>query len=234
MDLRKEVYIPAIDAALTATSAIGTLYDPTSDVRLIAEKFANAIASLGKVSSIAKPETVAKIGEFEIALRDVYTLLLLSRGPLMEAHNRWRAETDVHTRVLGDHGRWVAAHAESLLTPINEERNNIFNRQIEFLSSQMDHWRVKSEASKREETTRQIEFLLATLPHSQQSAQASIEVAIAIRSEFSLTDDDLSAVRAAFENNRVRNYESVRQLVDNLAAQHVANNSQPPVAQPTQ
>ncbi|MEK6314197.1 MAG: hypothetical protein V4807_07235 [Burkholderia gladioli] len=228
MDLRKEVYIPAIEAALMASGAIGTLSDPASDTALIAERFSNAVASLGKVSSIAKPETVAKIGEFETALRDIYTRLLISRGPMMEAHNRWRAEADVYTRVVDDHRRWVTAHTESFLTPINEERNNIFTRQIEFLSSQMDHWRVKSETSKREEISRQIEFLLSTLPHAQQSAQASIEAAIAIRSEFSLTDDDLPAVRAAFENNRVRNHESIRRLVENLAAQHAANNNQPP------
>ncbi|MGS1072334.1 hypothetical protein [Burkholderia glumae] len=217
MSLRKEVYIPAIESAIIACNAVGTLIDPASDVSKIAEKFNNAISNLGKVSAIAMPETVAKIGEFEISLRELHHFLLFARMPMMDAYNRWQAAENVRSQVTDDHRRWIDAHLQSLLNPAtSKEQMALFRQQIDFLSASMARWESEGESAKREMQKHQIGLIQEIIPRSWPSIQATNDAAISIRAEFSLAGDDLSAIKSSYERNSKKTVESVQQLVQNL------------------
>ncbi|WP_155636174.1 hypothetical protein [Burkholderia stagnalis] len=73
MELRRDIYMAAIEATVVAMSAIGSLCEPTTSRADVTEKYGDAAAKIGKASSIAQVETVRTLGKLTDSMRALYT-----------------------------------------------------------------------------------------------------------------------------------------------------------------
>ncbi|UJH77385.1 hypothetical protein L0U95_22150 (plasmid) [Burkholderia cenocepacia] len=125
MELRRDIYMPAIEATVIATSAIGGLSNPVTSQDDVTEKYADAAAKLGKASAIASPETVRTLGTLTERMRVLYTKLLICRQPIMNAHSRMSAAIALIDRNSQDRDRWIQSRLDVIYNEgVNQERDD--------------------------------------------------------------------------------------------------------------
>ncbi|PRE09676.1 hypothetical protein [Burkholderia multivorans] len=220
MDLRRDIYIPAIEATVVAFSAIGSMSDPTVKQSDVNEKFSDALAKIGKANAIATAETVHAIGDLTDGIRELFTRLIITRQPILALHGRMTAENGVVDRAVGDHGRWVQIQTELLFQgPLDPQKAAFLAGQINFTQGQIDQWSDKRSVSALELNLAQVEFL-KTLLQLQPSVSRKVNVAcVSIRRELALAGDDLESVGQVFTRNAEQGQEFLRRMIADFEAQ---------------
>jgi hypothetical protein len=202
MELRRDIYMPAIEATVIATSAIGSMSNPATSQDDVNEKYADAAAKIGKASSIAKPETVHALGTLTDRIRILYTKLLICRQPIMNAHSRMSAAVALIDRNSQDRDRWIQSRLDVLYNEgVNQERDDFLVRQIDFCNRMIDHWSIQRDEAGLELSRAQVNFLKEMLILYPDVAQAMSTACLGIREDFNFEGDDLEAVRQVLTDN---------------------------------
>lgn len=202
MELRRDIYMPAIEATVIATSAIGSMTNPATSHDDVNEKYADAAAKIGKASAIAKPETVRMLGTLTDRMRVLYTKLLIRRQPIMNAHSRMSAAIALIDRNSQDRDRWIQSRLDVLYNEgVNQERDDFLVRQTDFCNRMIDHWTIQRDEAGLELSRAQVDFLKEMLILYPDVAQAMGMACVAIREDFNFEGDNLEAVRQVFTDN---------------------------------
>lgn len=224
MELRRDIYMPAIEATVIATSAIGGLSNPVTSQDDVTEKYADAAAKLGKASAIAKPETVRTLGTLTERMRVLYTKLLICRQPIMNAHSRMSAAIALIDRNSQDRDRWIQSRLDVIYNEgVNQERDAFLVRQIDFCNRMIDHWTIQRDEVGLELSRAQVDFLKEMLILYPDLAQAMSTACVAIREDFNFEGDDSEAVRQVFTDNAIA---ATRFLDETTASLEVALQAQ--------
>lgn len=219
MELRRDIYMPAIEATVIAVSEIGSLSNPATSHDNANEKYADAAAKIGKASSIAKPETVRTLGTLNDSMRILYTKLLISRQPIMNAHHRMSAAIALIDRNNQDRERWTQSRLDVMFNEgVNQDRDAFLVRQIEFCNRMIDHWTIQRDEMWLELSRAQVAFLREMLVLYPDVAQAMGTACVAIREDFDFEGDDLEAVRQVFTDNAAKATQYLREMTASLEA----------------
>ncbi len=220
MELRRDIYMPAIEATVVAMTAIGSLSNPATSHDDVSEKFGDAAAKIGKASAIAKPETVRTLGKLISSIRTLYIKVLVVRQPILDAHSRMSAAIALIDRNSQDRDRWIQARLDVLYQEgLNQERDAFLVRQVEFSNRMIDHWTTQRDAVKLELCRAQIAFLKEMLVLNPVAAQAICAACVAIREDFKFEGDDLEAVRQALTDNATNATQFLREMTTSFEAE---------------
>ncbi|MCA8213745.1 hypothetical protein LGN20_07485 [Burkholderia cepacia] len=205
MELRRDIYMPAIEAAVNAASAIGSLSNPATSHDDVNEKYTDAAAKIGKASAIAKPATVRTLGTLTSNMRDLYTKLLIARQPIMNAQIRMSAAVALIERNSQDRDRWNQSRLDVMYNEgANRERDAFLVRQVEFCNRMIEHWTIQRDEAWLELSSTQLIFLRQMLALYPNTAQAMAAACVAFREDFDFEGDDIEAVRQAFADNATK------------------------------
>jgi hypothetical protein len=202
MKLKRDVYIPAIEAVYTAMSSLGALADPTNLRSAIERTFVEAVGSISKVNAVGSLETVAAVGALLQQLMSVNLELSVKRGAIEQVYGQLQANAQTVTRAVEEHGRWVQVQTSMLLEgpPIPEKWNFVVN-QIAFQQGQIDLWTSKQTASSRELRIAQLAFLRDMTKAQPKLTDASITASIALRDELGMLDGSQDLLRQTLAEN---------------------------------
>jgi hypothetical protein len=221
MKLRRDVFIPAIEAVYFATSALATLADPTIPRSMTQGKFVDAVGLISKVNAVASAETVAVAGALLNHLMTMNLELAFKRGPIELAYSQVQANAQIVTRSVEEHGRWVQVQTSMLFDgPPPVEKLNFVGGQIAFQQSQIDQWTERRESSSRNLQIAQLAFLKAMAEFQTDVSEASISTSIALRGELDILGDSPDALRETLTKQSViakqTLQEAIRRLEDQL------------------
>ncbi|CAB3740208.1 hypothetical protein LMG27174_06623 [Paraburkholderia rhynchosiae] len=202
MKLRRDVYIPAVEAVYAAMSSLGALADPGNSRSGIQEKFVEAVGAISKVNAVAGLETVAAVGTLLQRLLAVNLELSVKRNAIEVTYGQFRANADTVTRAVAEHGRWVQVQTSMLFEgpPVPEKWNFVAN-QIAFHQGQIDLWTVKQAACSRELQVAQLAFLRAIAESQPKLTEASVSASIALRDELGMLDGSPDLLRRTLAEN---------------------------------
>lgn len=214
MELRRDIYMPAIEATVIAASAIGSQTDPLTLHADVEKKFADAAAKIGKASAIAKPETVRTLGTLTNSMRVFYTKLVICRQPIMSAHSRLSAAVALIDRNSQDRDRWIQSRLDVLYNEgVNQQRDDFLVRQVEFCERMINHWTIQRDQSHLELSRAQVAFLKEMLDLYPNMAEAMGTTCVAVREDFAFEGDDLEAVRQALADNVATATQFLRDMI---------------------
>jgi hypothetical protein len=107
MALRRDVYLPAIEAVTRAHGALGLLVDLDADLSALGKQMTADFATLAKVQLIAGETTVRGLLGFQKALMPAYFELLAHRSSLAIRRGAIATEQALIDRALAEHRRFV-------------------------------------------------------------------------------------------------------------------------------
>jgi hypothetical protein len=196
MKLRRDIFIPAIEAVYFATSALATLSDPTIPRSVTLGKFVDAVGLIAKVNAVASAETVAAAGSLINHLMSMSLELGFKRNPIELAYSQVQANAQVVTRAVEEHWRWVQIQTSMLFEgPPPVEKFHFVGGQIALQQSQIDQWTGKRDTNSRKLQIAQLEFLKAMAEFQTSVSEASISTSIALRGELDILDDNPDTLR---------------------------------------
>jgi hypothetical protein len=99
MALRRDVFLPAVEAGLVMQSSIGAVANLEMSVATVVERFQASNATLAKVAVVGAQETVTACQQLSAGLGAAFTDLSLQRGTLQRYQNR-----------LAELDRYIAIH----------------------------------------------------------------------------------------------------------------------------
>ncbi|VWD45958.1 hypothetical protein BLA50215_05746 [Burkholderia lata] len=214
MELRRDIYMPAIEATVIATSAIGSQTNPLTLHADVEEKFTDAAAKLGKALSIAKPETVRTFGALTTSMRVFYTKLLIRRQPIMSAHSRLSGAIALIDRNSQDRDRWIQSRLDVLYNEgVNQQRDDFLVRQVEFCNRMINHWTIQRDQSQLDLSRAQVAFLKEMLDLYPNMAETMGMTCVAVREDFAFEGDDIDAVRQVLADNAATATQFLRDMV---------------------
>lgn len=224
MELRRDIYIPAIESISLAITTIGSMSDPAVLQTKVTDSYSEMTAKTAKASAIGNQDTVSAIGNLTDAVRLMFTQLLVSRQPLLQAHGQMVADNSIVERAIGDHGRWVQMQTDLLFQgPLDPQKANFLEAQINFTQEQINHWTARREASALRLSAAQIEFLKTLLQFQPDVATKVIAAFTAIRAEFSIAGDNPAAFQQAFARNAANSERFLAEMITKFEAQVQAN-----------
>ena len=204
MKLRRDVFIPAIEAVFIATSALAALADPNTPASVTQRKFVDSVGVISKVNAIASAEAVAAASALLNCLMMMNVGLSFKRGSIDAAFSLVQANAQVVSRSVEEHGRWVQTQTSLLYEgPPPEERWKFVNGQIAFHQAQIDQWKKKHQESLRNLQLAQLEFFKALADSHTQMSDASILASIALRGELDMLNDDREGLRKLLKEQSV-------------------------------
>jgi paraquat-inducible protein B len=119
MTLRRDVYLPAIEAVVRAHGALGQITDLNSDVTAIGRHLVADIATMAKVHLVAKESTVKELLEFQKRLMPAYIELIGLRIPLVNRLYEIKVQKDLIDKTLAAQDRFL-----QLMVQVNLSSNN--------------------------------------------------------------------------------------------------------------
>ncbi|WP_162600849.1 hypothetical protein [Paraburkholderia sp. C35] len=202
MQLRREVYIPAVEAVFSALSQVGAMVDPTVQTAEINRKFSQAVATIGKVNAVAGAHTVSVVGSLMNCMAAMHSELSQVRIAIDQHHSQYLANGDAVTRAVDDQGRWIETQTSMLFEgPPDPAKWQFVCGQIDFKSRQIEHWTQLRDEKFIELLGAQLVGLKAMAAWHTRFNDASIDASIALRTELALQDDDLNELRIAMKKN---------------------------------
>ncbi|MEM5297615.1 hypothetical protein VSR82_25185 [Burkholderia sp. JPY481] len=202
MKLKRDVYIPAIEALYTASSSIGAMADPTVPRSELQAKFVDAVGLISKVNAVASLTTVAAAGALLQQVMALNIELSAKRSAIELAHDQLQVNGQIVTRSVEDHARWVQVQTSMLFEgPPQAEKWNFVVNQIAFHQRQIDQWTAKRSASSRELQMAQLDFLRTMALSQPKLTDVSITASIALRSELGMLDDNQDQLRRTLAEN---------------------------------
>ncbi|RQR21634.1 hypothetical protein DIE23_37890 [Burkholderia sp. Bp9143] len=99
MALRRDVFLPAVEAGLVMQSSIGAVTNLEMSVATVVERFQASNATFAKVAVVGAQETVTACQQLSAGLGAAFTDLSLQRGTLQQYQNR-----------LAELDRYIAIH----------------------------------------------------------------------------------------------------------------------------
>ncbi|WP_434667998.1 hypothetical protein P5W99_36555 [Paraburkholderia sp. A3BS-1L] len=99
MALRRDVFLPAVEAGLVMQSSIGAVTNLEMSVATVVERFQASNATFAKVAVVGAQETVTACQQLSAGLGGAFTDLSLQRGTLQQYQNR-----------LAELDRYIAIH----------------------------------------------------------------------------------------------------------------------------
>ncbi|WP_321943058.1 hypothetical protein [Paraburkholderia tropica] len=231
MQLRREVYLPAIEAMFSGFVAVGMLVDPTVQRQDLMKRYAEAISAMGKASAIARAETISAVGAVINLLNEVNADLSQIRVSVEVAYQQLVSFGDVVHNVVADHKRWVDTQTNATVQgamPADQWRR--LNAQIEFLDGQIAKWSGSREASNLALAETQLQFLRRLVHWQEPTSSLLIAAGIALRKELDLTEDESRDIEAAMERNvaaakiaLLNNVKTAEAAVQSLRASTIVN-----------
>jgi hypothetical protein len=100
MTLRRDVYLPAIEAVVRAHGALGQITDLDSDVAAIGRQLTADLATMAKVHLVGNESTVKELLEFQKRLMPAYIELFALRMPLLNRLYAIKAQKDLIDKTL--------------------------------------------------------------------------------------------------------------------------------------
>ncbi|MBU9573489.1 hypothetical protein KTE35_13560 [Burkholderia multivorans] len=223
MELRRDIYIPAIESISLAFTTMGSMSDPAVLPAKVTDSYSEMVAKTSKASAIGNHDTVTALGSLADAMRLMFTQLLVSRQPLLDAHGQMVADNSIVERAIGDHGRWVQMQTELLFQgPLDPQKASFLETQINFTQQQINHWTARREASALRLSAAQIEFLKALLQFQPDVARKVIAAITAIRAEFSIVGDNPAAFQHAYARNAANAERFLAEMIAKFEAQFQA------------
>jgi hypothetical protein len=217
MKLRRDVFIPAIEAVYTAGSAIGSMADPSVPRSVIQARIVDAIGLISKVNAVASLETVAAAGVLLQQLMAVNIDLSLKRAAIEAAYGQEQANGKTVIRAIEDHGRWVQVQTSMLFEgPVRPEKWSFVNNQIAFQQGLVDEWTVKRAASFRELQNAQLAFLRAMAEFQPKLTEPSVTASIALRTELGMLEDNRDELRGILTENAERARKALDEAIDRI------------------
>ncbi|MBC8751289.1 MULTISPECIES: hypothetical protein [Paraburkholderia] len=202
MKLKRDVYIPAIEAVYSATSSFGALADPSNLRSDIQQNFVEAVGSISKVNAVGSLESVAAVGALLQRLLSVNLELSVKRNAIEVVYGQLQANARTVTRAVEEHGRWVQVQTSMLFEgpPVPEKWNFVAN-QIGFQQGQINLWTAKQTASSRELQLAQLAFLRVMAKSQPKLTDASITASVALRDELGMLDGSQGQLRQTLAEN---------------------------------
>jgi hypothetical protein len=214
MKLRRDVYIPAIEALYSASSSIGAMVDPAVPRSELQAKFVDAVGLISKVNAVASLETVAAAGALLQQVMALNVDLSAKRSAIELAHSQLQANGQIVTRSVEDHARWVQVQTSMLFEgPPQAEKWKFVMNQIAFYQGQIDQWTAKRVTSSRELQIAQLAFLKAMVLSQPKLADATITTSIALRSELGMLDDNQDELRDTLAENSEKARRALEEVV---------------------
>lgn len=190
MKLKRDIYLPAIEAVHAATTALGAMVDPTVSVAETHAKFINALGSIQKANAVSNDATVTATLNFSTVLLSSNMELVFKRSEIDTVYQQYKANAGVVDRTVQDHGRWVETQTMLLLEgPPAETKWNFVNSQIAFKQSQINEWSALRDASNRDLRVAQLNFMRTLETLQPKITEASIPVLVALRNELGVSSE---------------------------------------------
>jgi hypothetical protein len=202
MSLRREVYVPAAEAVITAMSAVASMMDPIVSRTDINKTYLDALATIGKVSAVAGTHTVAAVGSLVNCMGDMNIELSLIRNGIDQIHGNVVAFSLIVDKSVEDHGRWIETQTSMLFDgPPDAAKWRFVQGQINFKANQIREWTQKRDAATREIEALQLSFLRTLATWQPRFTEATISASIALRTELELQDDNVEAIKQTMIQN---------------------------------
>ncbi|MBN3823667.1 hypothetical protein G3O00_08545 [Burkholderia sp. Ac-20384] len=215
MQLRRDVYIPAIEGVFSALHALGSMADPSVPRADANKKYSEAIATIGKVNGVAEAKTVAVVSELLTLLLAMNFALSIKRGAIERSHGQWLANNGTVDRAVQEHGRWVQIQTSMLFEgPPDPRKWDFVQSQINFQQGQIDEWSRTRDGSIAQLQVAQIEFLKELATYQPQVTNLSTQASIALRTELAFADENLHLIEKVLTERG----EKARQIVLDVIA----------------
>jgi hypothetical protein len=107
MALRRDVYLPAVEAVARAHGALGQVANPDIDLTAVSTQLLNDLATMAKVHLVASEATVRGLLAFQRALMPAYFELITRRIPLIGRRTAIAAHERLIDSALADQQRFV-------------------------------------------------------------------------------------------------------------------------------
>jgi hypothetical protein len=225
MQLRRDVYIPAIEGLFSVLHALGSMADPLVQRVDANKKYSDSIATIGKVNGVAEAKTVAIVSELLTLLLVLNLALSIKRGAIERAHSQWLANNGTVDRVVQEHGRWVQIQTSMLFDgPPDPRKWDFVQNQINFQQGQIDEWSKKRDGSVVKLQVAQIEFLKELAAHQPQVGNISAQASIALRTELAFVDENLHLIEQALTERSEKSREIVLGAIATAEAELAAIN----------
>jgi hypothetical protein len=229
MKLRRDVYIPAIEAVHAAMSSLGLMADPSVPRSAIQAKIVDAVGLISKVNAVASLETVGAAGMLLQQLMTANMDLSLKRGPIEAAYAQEQANGNTVTRAVEDHGRWVQVQTSMLFDgPVPPEKWSFLKSQIAFQQKLVDEWTGKRAASFRDLQIAQLAFLKAMAASQSKLTDASVTTSIALRTELGMSEDSRDQLRGILTENGERARKALEETIERIEEGLRVSNRLPP------
>ncbi|WP_213305924.1 hypothetical protein [Paraburkholderia sacchari] len=218
MQLRRDVYLPAIEATLSALSSMGSLCDPLVERKDVAKRWAEYMAAIGKANAIARVETAGAVGELGNNLSAMFFELSMLRGPIEQAYQKFLANAGVVERVLSEQRRWTELQTNAVVHgAVERDQWDRLVGQLDFVKRQFVEWSALRDEAAGELAEHQLVFLKRLAELQRAISVKGVNASLALREELSLKDDDPDALRAVYEDHARVASETITSAIEELS-----------------
>jgi hypothetical protein len=212
MLLKREVYLPAIAGAVTASQSIGKLINVNTPRAEIDKAYFDGVAALTKSGAVAHIDAVAAVSRLVTGMTVVYASLAIRRDTLESLHAKYVANSNTVTKVVGDQTKWTEVQTQLVYEgPPPMERWNFVANQLAFIQGQIVYWMKARDEALRALQIAQVEFFDELQTHGDDLHARVVDANIALRRELGLPSEDESALRLLLAENHA---DAMRRLVE--------------------
>jgi hypothetical protein len=201
MQLRKDVYLPAIAGVLSAYQSISRLIDVGTPRSELDKVYLEGVAAIGKATVLAHSETVVAVTKLLSHLSSAHASLSMRRAQLDQWAAERNASANTVTRIVADQTRWTETQTQLVFTgPPPAEQWTFIQNQLKFIQGQIDRFVSQRDEKDLTIAKGQLEFMNELAGYMDDWQAASVGANIALRKELGLTPPDEEVLRRALRD----------------------------------
>ena len=222
MSLRRDVYLPAVEALARLQGALGQLTDVNADQEAIGRQIVTDLATLAKIHLVASESTITALMEYQKAFMPAYLELIELRGPLVSRRRAIDLEQTFMDAAIAEHKQLVQLMKEqhisgsedsARLQRLKLQSDNVLNRHKDHNAKQGALWQeqIAAQLNIADRLTEIIARTAPLIPSALLSARKDVDLPIDDAKYRKLYGEQQEAALTMMRNvvQRARNPKSV-------------------------